>query len=82
MPTHPTANDATARISAAYAKATAASHHNNRIASAFRPNKEYDRMLAVRTTDPAAWSAIPTQVRIGLAYYAAAKAAAEAPETS
>lgn len=75
--TSPSRSSAAARISDAYAKAPR-EHHGLRIAAAYRPDEQADRLLALRATRPEAWAALPVTTRTSLAYHAAAKAAAEA----
>lgn len=77
MTENPSRSSATARIRAGYAKAPR-EHHGKRIADAYRPDEQADRLLALRATKPEAWAALPVSTRTSLAYHAAAKAAAEA----
>jgi len=75
--TAPTRSTASARIAAGLAKAPR-EHHGTRLAQAYRPDPEADRLLALRADRPEAWAALPVTSRTSLAYYAAAKAAADA----
>lgn len=76
--TAPTRATAAALIRKGHAARDPRAHLGARIASSFRYDPEAERLLALRESRPAAWDALPSAARVGLALYSGSKAAAAA----
>ena len=50
---------------------------DEKVGASFRPNDRQEKMIELRTTDPAAFDRLPAGMRTGLAFYEESKAAAE-----
>lgn len=74
----PTRATAAARIASAYAARDPREHHGKRLADAYAADPEAERLAALQTTDPTAYKALPPSVKVGVAYFVAAREAARA----
>ena len=50
---------------------------DEKLGASFRPNPRQEKMIELRTTDPAAFGRMPAGMRTGLAFYEESKAAHE-----
>lgn len=68
------------RLSDAYEAGAAGDRRTRgqRVAATHRPGAKLEALLALRETDRAAYDALPSGLKMALAYHAGAKAAAEA----
>ena len=67
----------TERLAATYAAATPDERRARKQAAAFTPDPRHEALLALKAADPAAFAALPLEVRMGSGYYESAKAAFE-----
>lgn len=74
----PTRASAADRISTAYAKHDPHEHLGKRLAQSFRYDATYERLAALKASDPAGWHALPAGTHIEVGHYLAARAAADA----
>lgn len=61
--------DVSDRLASGFTDATKAERKQAAAAAAFKPSPELDRLIELRDTDPAAYAALPTHVRLNVGFY-------------
>ena len=66
----------------AYADTGPDERRRRKVASGYRPNPHYERLLSIREHDPATWGKLDQTTRAGVALYEGAKRAHEEQEAA